>query len=88
MILVCLRISGGGAFVGLRRRKKQRQQGLWIATSDLESPPRNRFYEALNQVLAEGDFDRVTEDACAPTTNPRTRPAAHPSHPVSTSACS
>lgn len=74
MILVCLRISGGGAFVGLRRRRKQRQQGLWIATSDLESTPRNRFYEALNQVLAEGDFDRVTEDACAPHYQPENTP--------------
>ena len=91
-ILVCLRISGGGAIVGLRRRRKQRQQGLWIATSDLESTPRNRFYEALNQVLAEGDFDRVTEDACAPHYQPENTPGRpsipHPAHPPSDSRCS
>lgn len=52
--------------MALRRRARQRQQSLWIASDDLEAAPRNRFYEALNRLLAEGDFDRVSEDACAP----------------------
>ena len=52
--------------MALRRRARQRQQSLWIASDDLEAAPRNRFYEALDRLLAEGDFDRVSEDVCAP----------------------
>jgi transposase len=40
----------------------------------LGSTPRNRFYEALNGILAEADFDRITEDASAPYYEPEDTP--------------
>ncbi len=60
--------------MALRRRKRHCEQGLWIATNELESAPRSRFYDALNRLLAEGDFDRVVEDACAPHYQPEHTP--------------
>lgn len=68
--VVCYCISGGSSIVGLRRRKKQHQQGFWIATQDLGSTPRNRFDEALNGILAGAEFDQITEDASAPYDEP------------------
>lgn len=38
-------------------KKKGRQSGLWIATSDLARSPGHPFYERLNRLLAEHGFD-------------------------------
>src|SRR5436309_3062834 len=35
------------------RRKRERQQDLWIATSDVVETPANVFYDRLNQILDE-----------------------------------
>ena len=32
------------------RRKRERQQDLWIATSDVVETPANAFYDRLNQI--------------------------------------
>jgi hypothetical protein len=34
------------------RRKRERQQDLWIATSDVIQMPANAFYDRLNQIRA------------------------------------
>ena len=39
------------------RRKRERQQDLWVATSDVVKTPANVFYDRLNQVLDEHKFD-------------------------------
>ena len=46
------------------RQKRERQQGLWIATSDVVETPANAFYDRLNQILDEHKFDAKVERLC------------------------
>jgi transposase len=46
------------------RRKRERQQDLWIATSDVVETPANAFYDRLNQILDEHKFDVRVERLC------------------------
>jgi len=46
------------------RRTRERQQDLWIATSDVVVPAGNAFYDRLNAVLDEHRFDRRVEHLC------------------------
>jgi transposase len=46
------------------RRKRERQQDLWIATSDVVETPANAFYDRLNQILDEHKFDAKVERVC------------------------
>ena len=46
------------------RRKRERQQDLWIATSDVVETPANAFYDRLNQILDEHKFDGKVERLC------------------------
>ena len=46
------------------RQKRERQQGFWIATSDVVETPANAFYDRLNQVLDEHKFDAKLERLC------------------------
>ncbi len=46
------------------RRKRERQQDLWIATSDVVETPANVFYDRLNQILDGHDFDAKVERLC------------------------
>jgi transposase len=50
--------------MALGRRKEERQREFWVATQDLAQTPRHVFYEQLNGLLAEADFDRRVEDLC------------------------
>ena len=50
--------------MGMGRRKRERQQEMWVATASLPDVPRHVFYEALNRLLDEHDFDRFVEDLC------------------------
>jgi transposase len=43
------------------RRKRERQQDLWIATSDVVETPANAFYDRLNQILEDHKFDAKVE---------------------------
>ena len=45
-------------------KKKGRQDGIWIATSDLARSPGHPFYERLNQLLDKHGFDAFAEDQC------------------------
>lgn len=47
--------------MSMRRRPKEAQPEMWIATSDLRSPG-HPFYDRLNAVLREAKFDRFVED--------------------------
>ena len=46
------------------RRKRERQQHLWMAASDVVRPSGNAFYDRLNQILDERKFDAKVERVC------------------------
>lgn len=44
--------------------RRERQQDMWIATSDVVETPANAFYDRLNQILDEHKFDAKAERVC------------------------
>jgi transposase len=46
------------------RKRRERQQDLWIAASDVVRTPGNAFYDRLNAILDEHEFDRRVEHLC------------------------
>lgn len=52
--------------MGLGRRAEERQQAFWVSAERLGKGPRNVFYDRLNQLLAEIEFDRKLEAAVEP----------------------
>ena len=46
------------------RRQRERQQDLWIASSEVVQTPGNAFYDRLNAILDEHKFDRRVEHVC------------------------
>ena len=46
------------------RKKQERQQGLWIASGELAQPAANAFYDRLNEILDQHNFDRQVERIC------------------------
>lgn len=48
-----------------KRKRKLRQQSMWIATQDLPKNVSHPFYAALNGVLDRNGFDEHVEGACA-----------------------
>jgi len=52
--------------MALGKRKAERQGEFWIAATDMASGPRHVFYEKLNAILAEADFDDFVEELCEP----------------------
>ena len=46
------------------RKKQERQQGLWIASNELAQPAANAFYDRLNEILDQHNFDRQVERIC------------------------
>ena len=51
--------------MALGKRNQQQQQGLWYAAQDLPKSPGHPFYQQLNRLLAEADFDEFVETLCA-----------------------
>jgi transposase len=48
-----------------KRKRKLRQQSMWIATQDLPRSASHPFYARLNRVLDERGFDDYVERCCA-----------------------
>jgi transposase len=46
------------------RKRRERQQALWIASSEVVRPAGHPFYERLNQILSRHQFDRRVEHLC------------------------
>jgi transposase len=46
------------------RSRRRRQQEFWIATASLARPAGHPFYERLNRLLEESQFDEFVEDVC------------------------
>ena len=47
-------------------RRAGQQTPMWVAASELSRSEGHRFYEKLNELLAEAEFDRGVEQLCAP----------------------
>jgi transposase len=47
-------------------RRKREQQSMWVATSDLPRSTGHVFYQKLNGLLREADFDGWVERLCEP----------------------
>ena len=46
------------------RKKRERQEDLWIASSEVVGTPAHAFYDRLNQILSHHHFDRRMEQLC------------------------
>jgi len=46
------------------RRKRRRQESLWVPVAELPSTAAHPFYQRLNQILDEADFDVFVETTC------------------------
>jgi transposase len=44
--------------------RREQQEGLWIPSCTLARPTSHPFYERLNELLAQHDFDRFVESKC------------------------
>ena len=47
------------------KRKRGRQEELWVPTAELARSPGHPFYERLNRILDEADFDSFVEKLCS-----------------------
>jgi len=47
------------------RKQREKQEGLWIAHSELASAPGHPFYQKLNELLEGEGFDEFVEQRCA-----------------------
>jgi transposase len=50
--------------MAMGRKRKRRQEAMWVATSDLPKSPGHPFYQRLNKELAANSFDSFVEAAC------------------------
>ncbi len=46
------------------RKKRERQEDLWVVSSEVVGAPAHAFYDRLNQILDEHHFDRNIEHLC------------------------
>lgn len=46
------------------RKQRERQQELWVASSEIVQTPANAVYDRLNAILNKHNFDRVVEQVC------------------------
>ncbi len=52
--------------MALGRRKNERQQDFWVATDELPRSEGHVFYQKLNKLLREAEFDKHVETLCQP----------------------
>ena len=45
-------------------KRKERQEAMWVATSDLPLGPAHPFYQRLNALLESAGFDAFVERVC------------------------
>ena len=48
-----------------RRAKQRRQEAFWIAHTELPRTVAHPFYQQLNRLLEEHNFDEFVEQQCA-----------------------
>jgi transposase len=66
--------------MAMGKRKRGRQEELWVETQSLPKSPGHPFYERLNRVLSSHGFDEYVEELCTPFYSPdkRGRPSVAP----------
>jgi transposase len=47
------------------RKQREKQEGLWIAHTELATAPGHPFYQKLNELLEAEGFDEFVEQRCA-----------------------
>ena len=47
------------------RKKREKQEDIWIAHTELASAPGHPFYQRLNELLEAEQFDQFVEERCA-----------------------
>ncbi|TWU48568.1 hypothetical protein Poly51_44680 [Rubripirellula tenax] len=52
--------------MALGKRRRSHQDTFWVTADKLVNGPRNAFYDRLNQLLAEIDFDSKLEKVAEP----------------------
>ena len=57
--------------MAIGKRKRERQETLWIATQEIPTPPAHPFYHRLNEILKKNQFDDFVEGICAKFYAPR-----------------
>src|SRR5579864_4710567 len=56
----------GGLLMGMgTRRRRQRQERIWIAQQEVAKAPAHPFYAKVNELLEEKRFDEFAERECA-----------------------
>lgn len=50
--------------MSLGRKKRDKQQAMWVETAALRISGGHPFYERLNEILEKGKFDHVAEENC------------------------
>ena len=50
--------------MSMSKRRSERQQHLWINTTEIVTSPGHPFYQRLNRLLDQHGFDRFAEDRC------------------------
>ena len=46
------------------RKKRERQEDLWVVCSEIVGTPAHAFYDRLNEILDRHHFDRNVEHLC------------------------
>ena len=64
--------------MSLGRRKREKQEAIWIEAAALTSRSGHPFYERLNGLLGKREFDRFAEQACAAFYSKTGRPGLAP----------
>jgi len=49
-----------------KRKRRLRQASMWVATTDLPITAAHPFYERVNRILDDAEFDVFVESQCAP----------------------
>jgi len=50
--------------MAIGKRKRERQETLWIPTSEIPTPPAHPIYRHLNSILNQHGFDGFVEKLC------------------------
>jgi len=53
------------AVMAIGKRKRKRQEALWIPTNEIPNAPAHPFYRSLSKVLTKHGFDDFVEEMCA-----------------------
>jgi transposase len=51
--------------MAIGKRKRERQETLWIPTGEIPVPPAHPFYQRLESILKQNGFDSFVEQICA-----------------------